>query len=137
MDIYSRRKRSQIMARVASQDTAPELAVRSLIHNMGFRFRLNRKDLSGKPDIVLPRLGKAIFVHGAAPGLGKVGCAPYSRDLPHGLKDFMVAFGTNIRIAQKPGGPRPTAGFGTTNSTPMWPVTSVLSESFGNWDGRP
>ena len=64
MDIYSRRKRSQIMARVASQDTAPELAVRSLIHNMGFRFRLNRKDLSGKPDIVLPRLGKAIFVHG-------------------------------------------------------------------------
>jgi DNA mismatch endonuclease (patch repair protein) len=44
--------------------TAPELAVRKLLHRMGYRFRLHRGDLPGKPDIVLPRHGKVIFVHG-------------------------------------------------------------------------
>lgn len=46
------------------KNTKPELIVRSLIHRMGFRFRLHRKDLPGKPDIVLPRHRKIIFVHG-------------------------------------------------------------------------
>lgn len=42
----------------------PELLVRKLVHGMGYRFRLHRKDLPGKPDLVLPRLGCIIFVHG-------------------------------------------------------------------------
>lgn len=56
--------RSRIMRAVKSGDTAPELLVRSLAHRMGYRFRLHRKDLPGKPDIVFPGMRKAIFVHG-------------------------------------------------------------------------
>ncbi len=52
------------MARVGTQHTAPELAVRRALHARGLRFRLHRRDLPGRPDIVLPRLGTAIFVHG-------------------------------------------------------------------------
>jgi|SRR5579872_1411745 DNA mismatch endonuclease (patch repair protein) len=56
--------RSRIMRAVKSGDTAPELIVRSLAHRMGYRFRLRREDLPGKPDLVFPKLRKAIFVHG-------------------------------------------------------------------------
>jgi DNA mismatch endonuclease (patch repair protein) len=56
--------RSRIMRAVKATDTAPEMAVRSLAHRMGFRFRLHRKDLPGKPDLVFPRFRKVIFVHG-------------------------------------------------------------------------
>jgi DNA mismatch endonuclease (patch repair protein) len=56
--------RSRIMRAVKSGDTTPELAVRSLAHRMGYRFRLRLKDLPGKPDLVFPRMRKAIFVHG-------------------------------------------------------------------------
>ena len=52
------------MSRIHSKDTQPELRVRSLLHRMGFRFRLHRKDLPGSPDIVLPKHGLVIFVHG-------------------------------------------------------------------------
>jgi DNA mismatch endonuclease (patch repair protein) len=52
------------MSRVKGRDTKPEKVVRSLLHAMGYRFRLHRKDLPGKPDIVLPKHHKAIFVHG-------------------------------------------------------------------------
>jgi DNA mismatch endonuclease, patch repair protein len=52
------------MSRIRSRDTKPELAVRSLLHSMGYRFRLHRKDLPGSPDIVLPKYQTAIFVHG-------------------------------------------------------------------------
>lgn len=52
------------MAAVGGKDTAPELAVRRMLHAMGFRFRLHRRDLPGTPDIVLPGRRKAIFVHG-------------------------------------------------------------------------
>ncbi|RKX59739.1 MAG: very short patch repair endonuclease [Thermodesulfobacteriota bacterium] len=64
MDIFSREKRSQIMSRVSGKNTKPEIAVRSLLHNLGYRFRLHRKDLPGKPDITLPKHKKVIFVHG-------------------------------------------------------------------------
>lgn len=64
MDVFSREKRSQIMSRVSGRNTKPEIAVRSLLHNMGYRFRLHRKDLPGKPDITLPKYKKVIFVHG-------------------------------------------------------------------------
>jgi DNA mismatch endonuclease (patch repair protein) len=56
--------RSRIMRAVKSRDTAPELLVRRLAHSMGYRFRLHRKDLPGKPDLVFPGRRKVIFVHG-------------------------------------------------------------------------
>ena len=63
-DIFTAKKRSEIMSRVKGKNTKPELMVRSQLHRAGFRFRLHRKDLPGKPDIVLPRLKTVIFVHG-------------------------------------------------------------------------
>jgi len=57
-------QRSRIMRAVKGANTMPELAVRRLAHGMGFRFRLHRKDLPGKPDLTFPRLRKVIFVHG-------------------------------------------------------------------------
>ncbi len=64
MDTLTAEQRSRVMSRIRGKDTQPELAVRSLAHRLGFRFRLNRKDLPGKPDLVFPRLRKVIFVHG-------------------------------------------------------------------------
>lgn len=52
------------MRRVHSTNTTPERKVRSLLHNIGFRFRLHRPDLPGKPDIVLPKHRTVVFVHG-------------------------------------------------------------------------
>ncbi len=57
-------QRSRIMRVVKGADTTPELAVRRLAHGMGYRFRLHRKDLPGKPDLTFPGLRKVIFVHG-------------------------------------------------------------------------
>jgi DNA mismatch endonuclease, patch repair protein len=56
--------RSQTMARVKSTDTTPEIAVRQALHAAGFRYRLHRVDLPGKPDIVLPGRRVVVFVHG-------------------------------------------------------------------------
>lgn len=63
-DVHTSAQRSFNMSQIRGKDTKPELIVRSLIHQMGFRFRLHRKDLPGKPDIVLPRHRKVVFVHG-------------------------------------------------------------------------
>jgi DNA mismatch endonuclease (patch repair protein) len=52
------------MARIGGKNTKPELLVRRVLHAMGYRFRLHRKDLPGKPDIVLPKYRTVIFVHG-------------------------------------------------------------------------
>jgi DNA mismatch endonuclease (patch repair protein) len=57
-------KRSWNMSRIKGQNTAPELAVRKVLHKAGYRFRLHRKDLPGRPDIVLPKYKTVIFVHG-------------------------------------------------------------------------
>lgn len=64
MDIVSSEKRSRMMAGIKGKNTKPEMLVRRLVHKMGFRFRLHRKDLPGSPDLVFPRLRKVIFVHG-------------------------------------------------------------------------
>ena len=56
--------RSENMRRIRSKGMRPELAVRKAIHGMGFRFRLHRKDLPGKPDIVFASRRRVIFVHG-------------------------------------------------------------------------
>ena len=63
-DIVSPEKRSEMMSGIRSSDTKPEKTVRSWLHREGYRFRINRKDLPGTPDIVLSRYGLAIFVHG-------------------------------------------------------------------------
>jgi DNA mismatch endonuclease (patch repair protein) len=56
--------RSAQMRAIRSKNTVPEVTVRSLLHRLGYRFRLHRKDLPGKPDIVFPSRRKAILVHG-------------------------------------------------------------------------
>lgn len=56
--------RSENMRAIRGKDTQPEIAVRSLVHRLGYRFRLHRSDLPGKPDLVFPARRKAIFVHG-------------------------------------------------------------------------
>ena len=63
-DVHTARQRSFNMSRIRGKDTKPELIVRSVVHQMGFRFRLHRRDLPGTPDLVLPRHNKVIFVHG-------------------------------------------------------------------------
>jgi len=63
-DLYSKKRRSEIMGRIASKDTIPEVRVRQALHGMGYRFRLHRDDLPGKPDIVLPKWKTVILVHG-------------------------------------------------------------------------
>ena len=57
-------QRSRNMSAIKSKNTKPEIVVRKLLHSMGYRFRLHRKDLPGSPDIVLPKYKTVIFVHG-------------------------------------------------------------------------
>jgi DNA mismatch endonuclease (patch repair protein) len=63
-DMFAPEKRSEIMAKVRGTNTTPEIRVRKLLHSMGYRFRLHRRDLPGNPDIVLPKYKTAIFIHG-------------------------------------------------------------------------
>ena len=63
-DTLSPAERSERMGRVRGKDTGPEIAVRRLVHRLGYRYRLHRKDLPGTPDLVFPRLKSVIFVHG-------------------------------------------------------------------------
>lgn len=63
-DVLSRKQRSAVMARIRGKDTAPEKIVRSLLHRLGYRFRLYDSRLPGTPDIVFPSQRKVIFVHG-------------------------------------------------------------------------
>ena len=64
MDKLSAERRSANMRQIRSQNTAPELLLRRMLHSAGYRFRLHRKDLPGKPDLVFPCRRKVIFVHG-------------------------------------------------------------------------
>ncbi len=64
MDTFPPDKRSDIMRRVHSTNTTPERKVRSLLHRLGYRFRIHRSDLPGRPDIVLPKHRTVVFVHG-------------------------------------------------------------------------
>lgn len=77
-DVFDAETRSRIMRAVRSENTRPELVVRSLLHRLGFRFRLRRRDLPGKPDIVLPRYHVAVFVHG---------CFFHGHDCPRGSRE--------------------------------------------------
>lgn len=64
VDHLTVRERSWNMSRIKGKDTKPEIIVRSLLHRMGYRFRLHRRDLPGNPDIVLPKHHAVILVHG-------------------------------------------------------------------------
>lgn len=64
MDTLTKARRSWNMSRIKGSNTGPERIVRSILHRMGYRFRLHRKDLPGKPDITLPKHKSVIFVHG-------------------------------------------------------------------------
>ena len=76
-DPLSKEERSRVMSRVKNKNTRPEMMVRSMLHRMGYRFRLHRRDLPGAPDIVLPRHRKVIFVHG---------CFWHGHDCPRGKR---------------------------------------------------
>lgn len=64
VDRLTPERRSRLMSRVRSKDTSPELAVRKIVHALGYRFRLHRRDLPGTPDMILPKHRAVIFVHG-------------------------------------------------------------------------
>ena len=64
MDRMTPEQRRRCMSHIRSKDTEPEWAVRRLVHALGYRYRLHVKSLPGKPDLVLPRHRKVIFVHG-------------------------------------------------------------------------
>jgi DNA mismatch endonuclease, patch repair protein len=64
MDVYDQNTRRRVMQRIRKTNTKPELRVRSVLHRMGYRFRLYRSDLPGNPDIVLPKYRVAVLVHG-------------------------------------------------------------------------
>lgn len=63
-DTLTPKERSERMSRVRSADTKPEMLLRRLVHGMGYRYRLHRRDLPGTPDLVFPGRRKVIFVHG-------------------------------------------------------------------------
>ena len=64
MDTMTPAERSARMGRIRSTDTEPELAVRRLVHGMGYRYRLHGSDLPGRPDMVFTTRQKVVFVHG-------------------------------------------------------------------------
>jgi len=62
--VHNKQQRSYNMSQILCKNTKPEMLVRSLVHRMGYRYALHRKDLPGKPDLVLVKHRKVIFVHG-------------------------------------------------------------------------
>lgn len=76
-DVFDAAQRSAVMRQVKGRATKPELAVRRLVWSLGGRYRLNRRDLPGSPDIVLPGRRLAVFVHG---------CFWHGHDCPRGAR---------------------------------------------------
>lgn len=64
VDTLTHTQRSERMSRIRGRDTGPEWAVRRAAHAMGYRYRLHRRSLPGRPDLVFPSMRKAIYVHG-------------------------------------------------------------------------
>ncbi|MGH2346387.1 MAG: very short patch repair endonuclease, partial [Chloroflexota bacterium] len=77
-DTFTAEQRRLVMSHVKGRDTKPEVKVRKLLHGLGYRFRLHRKDLPGKPDIVLPKYRSVVLVHGCF-WHGHPGCPRSSR----------------------------------------------------------
>lgn len=89
MDTLTPTQRSERMGRVRSTDTRPEMVVRKLVYQMGFRYRLHRKDLPGKPDLVFSGRRKVIFVHGCFWHRHDDPACPFAR-LPKSRLDFWL-----------------------------------------------
>jgi DNA mismatch endonuclease (patch repair protein) len=85
VDVHNPEQRSRNMAAIKGKNTEPELVVRRLLHGLGYRYRLHRRDLPGRPDLVFPKARKIIFVHG---------CFWHIHDCPNGC----VVPGTNIEF---------------------------------------
>lgn len=64
MDLISAARRSLNMSRIRSKDTKPEMLIRRMLHRLGYRYSLHRRDLPGAPDLVFPSRRKVILVHG-------------------------------------------------------------------------
>lgn len=64
MDTFTLRERSEVMRRIKSKDTSPEVSIRKYLHNLGFRYRLHVKNMPGKPDIVLKKHNAVILYNG-------------------------------------------------------------------------
>lgn len=98
-DRISKNRRSWNMSRIGSKNTAPEMRVRSMLHALGFRFRLHCENLSGHPDIVLNKHRTVIFVHGCYwhrhPGC-KQG-AYFPKDPRQGIDFWRVKFEKNVQ----------------------------------------
>jgi DNA mismatch endonuclease (patch repair protein) len=93
MDVHSPEQRSFNMSRIRGKDTRPEMMVRGWLWANGYRYRLHRKDLPGKPDIVLPKYRAVIFVHGCF--WHRHGCQ--STTTPESRRDFWLAkFSENV-----------------------------------------
>lgn len=91
MDVFTPEKRSEVMSRIRGRDTKPELALRSILHRLGYRFTVNgplNRSLPGKPDLVLPKYRTVIFVHGCF-WHGHADCRHFR--LPQSRRDWWVA----------------------------------------------
>lgn len=88
MDSLTREQRHRCMSNVKNKNTKPEILVRKFLFSQGYRFRLHRKDLPGKPDIVLPRFRTVIFVNGCF-WHGHKNCR--SSKLPETNKEFWTS----------------------------------------------
>ncbi len=84
-DVLTPEQRRFNMSRIRNRNTKPEMIVRSMVHQMGYRYRLHRKDLPGKPDLVFSGRRKIIFVHGCF--FHKHDC-PYGRVVPKTNAEF-------------------------------------------------
>ena len=98
-DVFTPLERSSVMRAVKSSNTTPEIAVRRAAHALGLRFRLNRSDLPGKPDLVFPARKTAVFVHG---------CFWHGHDCPRGARmpasnrDYwLIKIGRNVARDRK------------------------------------
>lgn len=87
MDPFTAEKRSKIMSHIRGKDTDVEKRVRSLLHSLGYRFRLHVDGLPGKPDIVLPKYASIVFVHGCF-WHGHKGCKRAS--IPQTNREFWI-----------------------------------------------
>jgi DNA mismatch endonuclease (patch repair protein) len=99
MDPFNAAKRSEIMSHIRGKDTGVEKKVRSLLHRLGYRFRIHVDGLPGKPDIVLPKYTSIVFVHGCF-WHGHKGCKRAS--IPQTNSEFWTRkIGGNIQRDRK------------------------------------
>ena len=100
--------RSRIMAQVKSKGMKPEMRVRRLLHGLGYRYRLHRKDLPGSPDLVFPSRRKIVFVNGCFwhfhPGCDRAGIPATNRDFwLTKLEDNQARDARNIALLEETG----------------------------------